>query len=76
MWQLFRPESSFPLHHSVSLECGFIVGHSCLLKETEHVMAVTACDTSDQLSQLCSNTCTIQAKLDIEHIYIEVMGTH
>jgi len=46
------------------------------MKETERVMAVTAFNTSDQLSQLRSNICTVQAKLDIEHIYIEVMGTY
>jgi len=40
-------------------------------------MAVTACNTSDQLSQLRSNIlCAVQTKLDIEHIDIEVVGTH
>ena len=80
-------DHSFP---SASLKCGLTYEHTCLLKETKHVVAVGAYDMSDQLSwphlpwwtvqytyvHICMYAHTVQTKFNLERTSVGLAHTH
>ena len=78
MQRLFQSLNSclFPFHLSALLKRGLTVGHTCLMKEMEHVVAVTTCNTSDQLSWPCRLRHTVQRAYILYRQNSTLNGTH